>query len=81
MGPERLGHLRQLRPAEQRALWLGVLQPAPSPYRSDAVAAELVVCGISRNKLIATGYGERRSLVPPDGVREPQNRHVEIVLR
>jgi outer membrane protein OmpA-like peptidoglycan-associated protein len=43
--------------------------------------AELVVCGISRNKIIATGYGERRSLVPPDGVREPQNRHVEIVLR
>ena len=41
----------------------------------------MVVCSISRSKIIATGYGERRSLVPPDGVREPQNRPVEIALR
>jgi len=70
-----------MRPAEQRALRLGVLQLALSPYRVDSVAAELVVCSISRSKIIATGYGERRSLVPPDGVREPQNRPAEIALR
>ena len=53
-----------------------------SQRRADAVAAELVARGISRNDIAVTAYGESRPLVPTaDGVREPQNRRVEIVLR
>jgi len=53
-----------------------------SQRRADAVAAELVNRGISRNEIVVTAYGESRPLVPTaDGVREPQNRRVEIVLR
>ena len=53
-----------------------------SQRRADAVAAELVARGISRNDIAITAYGESRPLVPTaDGVREPQNRRVEIVLR
>jgi OOP family OmpA-OmpF porin len=53
-----------------------------SQRRADAVAAELVARGISRNEIAVTAYGESRPLVPTaDGVREPQNRRVEIVLR
>ncbi|MDO9711159.1 OmpA family protein [Paracraurococcus lichenis] len=53
-----------------------------SQRRADNVAAELVRQGISRNEITVTAYGESRPLVPTaDGVREPQNRRVEIVLR
>ena len=53
-----------------------------SRRRADAVAAELVRQGVSRNDIGITAYGESRPLVPTaDGVREPQNRRVEIVLR
>jgi outer membrane protein OmpA-like peptidoglycan-associated protein len=53
-----------------------------SRRRADNVAAELVRQGISRNEIAITAYGETRPLVPTaDGVREPQNRRVEIVLR
>jgi len=53
-----------------------------SQRRADAVAAELVARGISRNEISVTAFGESRPLVPTaDGVREPQNRRVEIVLR
>ncbi|MCO6419570.1 OmpA family protein [Siccirubricoccus sp. KC 17139] len=53
-----------------------------SQRRADAVAAELVRRGIARNLISVTAYGESRPLVPTaDGVREPQNRRVEIVLR
>jgi outer membrane protein OmpA-like peptidoglycan-associated protein len=53
-----------------------------SQRRADAVAAELVARGISRNEISVSAYGESRPLVPTaDGVREPQNRRVEIVLR
>jgi OmpA-OmpF porin, OOP family len=53
-----------------------------SQRRADAVAAELVRQGVSRNEIMVTAYGESRPLVPTaDGVREPQNRRVEIVLR
>jgi OmpA-OmpF porin, OOP family len=46
------------------------------------VAAELVRQGVSRNEIAITAFGESRPLVPTaDGVREPQNRRVEIVLR
>ena len=53
-----------------------------SQRRADAVAAELVARGISRSEISVSAYGESRPLVPTaDGVREPQNRRVEIVLR
>jgi outer membrane protein OmpA-like peptidoglycan-associated protein len=53
-----------------------------SQRRADAVAAELVRNGVSRNAITVTAFGESRPLVPTaDGVREPQNRRVEIVLR
>jgi len=53
-----------------------------SQRRADAVAAELVNRGIARNEIVVTAFGETRPLVPTaDGVREPQNRRVEIVLR
>ncbi len=53
-----------------------------SERRAQVVAAELVRQGISRNEIGITAYGESRPLVPTaDGVREPQNRRVEIVLR
>jgi OOP family OmpA-OmpF porin len=53
-----------------------------SQRRAEAVASELVARGISRNEITVTAYGESRPLVPTaDGVREPQNRRVEIVLR
>ena len=53
-----------------------------SQRRADAVAAELVRQGIAKNEIAVSAYGESRPLVPTaDGVREPQNRRVEIVLK
>ncbi|EFH11182.1 OmpA family protein, partial [Teichococcus cervicalis] len=53
-----------------------------SQRRADAVAAELVRQGVSRSAITVQAFGESRPLVPTaDGVREPQNRRVEIVLR
>jgi outer membrane protein OmpA-like peptidoglycan-associated protein len=53
-----------------------------SQRRAEAVASELVNRGISRNEISVSAFGESRPLVPTaDGVREPQNRRVEIVLR
>ena len=53
-----------------------------SQRRAEAVASELVARGISRNEIGVSAFGESRPLVPTaDGVREPQNRRVEIVLR
>ena len=53
-----------------------------SERRAQAVAAELVRQGVNRGDIGVTAYGESRPLVPTaDGVREPQNRRVEIVLR
>ena len=53
-----------------------------SQRRADNVAAELVRRGVPRNAIVVTAFGESRPLVPTaDGVREPQNRRVEIVLR
>ncbi|HYZ31939.1 MAG TPA: OmpA family protein [Crenalkalicoccus sp.] len=50
--------------------------------RAEVVAAELVRHGIPRNEITVQAFGESRPLVPTaDGVREPQNRRVEIVLR
>ena len=53
-----------------------------SQRRAEAVASELVSRGVGRNEIVVTSFGESRPLVPTgDGVREPQNRRVEIVLR
>jgi OOP family OmpA-OmpF porin len=53
-----------------------------SVRRANAVAAELVSKGVPRNAITIQGFGETRPLVPTgDGVREPQNRRVEIILR
>jgi len=53
-----------------------------SQRRAEAVAAELSQRGISRSQITVQAFGESRPLVPTaDGVREPQNRRVEIVLR
>ena len=53
-----------------------------SQRRADVVAAELVRQGVNRGDIGITAFGESRPLVPTaDGVREPQNRRVEIVLR
>jgi outer membrane protein OmpA-like peptidoglycan-associated protein len=53
-----------------------------SRRRAEAVAAELVRDGVQRSAITVQAFGESRPLVPTaDGVREPQNRRVEIVLR
>ncbi|MDB5376172.1 MAG: putative outer membrane protein [Rubritepida sp.] len=53
-----------------------------SVRRAEAVSAELVRRGISRDEITVQGFGFDRPLVPTAmGVREPQNRRVEIVLR
>ena len=53
-----------------------------SVRRAEAVAAELGRRGIARNQITVQGFGFDRPLVPTAmGVREPQNRRVEIVLR
>jgi OOP family OmpA-OmpF porin len=45
-----------------------------------SVAAELEAHGISENEIAIVAKGKRDPLVPTgDGVREPQNRRVEIV--
>ena len=50
--------------------------------RAEAVAAELLRRGVPRNEIVTRGFGEANPLVPTaDGVREPQNRRVEIILK
>jgi outer membrane protein OmpA-like peptidoglycan-associated protein len=53
-----------------------------SERRADAVAAQLVSDGVSRSEIEIHAFGETHLLVPTGpGVREPQNRRVEIVLQ
>ena len=53
-----------------------------SLLRAEAVAAELLRRGVSRNEIVTRGFGEANPLVPTaDGVREPQNRRVENIMR
>ncbi len=55
---------------------------ALSMRRAQAVAGELERRGVSRSAMSIEAFGESRPLVATaDGVREPQNRRVEIVLR
>jgi outer membrane protein OmpA-like peptidoglycan-associated protein len=54
---------------------------ALSLRRANAVKDQLVREGIAANQIVVVGRGESQPLVPTaDGVREPQNRRVEIVL-
>ena len=53
-----------------------------SVRRAQAVAAELVKDGVPRNAISIQGFGDTKLLVPTGpGVREPQNRRVEIIIR
>lgn len=54
---------------------------ALSLRRANNVAAELVRLGVPRTAISIMAYGDTKPLVPTAaGVREPQNRRVEIVL-
>jgi OOP family OmpA-OmpF porin len=53
-----------------------------SQRRAQAVAAQLVTDGVAQSEISIHAYGETHLLVPTGaGVREPQNRRVEIVLQ
>ncbi len=52
-----------------------------SVRRAESVESELVRDGVSRGEISIHGYGETKPLVQTaKGVREPQNRRVEIIL-
>lgn len=53
-----------------------------SVRRADAVKAELIRDGVAAAEIETQGFGETHPLVPTaNGVREPQNRRVEIILK
>ncbi|MBV9248047.1 MAG: OmpA family protein [Acetobacteraceae bacterium] len=53
-----------------------------SVRRARAVAAELVRNGVPQSAIAIKGFGETHLLVPTGpGVREPQNRRVEIIIQ
>jgi outer membrane protein OmpA-like peptidoglycan-associated protein len=53
-----------------------------SERRAKAVAAQLVTDGVPQSEIEIHAYGDTHLLVPTGpGVREPQNRRVEIVLQ
>ncbi len=53
-----------------------------SVRRAQSVKAELIRDGVPANVIDIRGFGETHLLVPTGpGVREPQNRRVEIILR
>ena len=50
--------------------------------RAETVRAMLIAQGLPPASIVAIGRGKRELLVPtPDGVAEPRNRRVEIVVR
>jgi OOP family OmpA-OmpF porin len=52
-----------------------------SERRANAVAKALASLGVPQDQMVVTGHGENDNRVPTaDGVREPQNRRVEITL-
>jgi outer membrane protein OmpA-like peptidoglycan-associated protein len=54
---------------------------ALSLRRAEAVKASLIKLGVPASLIVVIGKGESQPLVPTaDGVREPQNRRVEIVI-
>jgi len=54
---------------------------ALSKRRAEAVKAALIAAGVPASSVGVSWHGEANPRVPtPDGVREPQNRRVEIVI-
>ncbi|MEM7442886.1 MAG: outer membrane beta-barrel protein [Pseudomonadota bacterium] len=52
-----------------------------SERRAQSAADGLIARGIAPDEIVIRAFGEENPLVPtPDGVREPQNRRVEIIL-
>ena len=50
--------------------------------RADVIRSALIGRGVAPTDVVAIGRGKRELLVPtPDGVAEPRNRRVEIVVR
>lgn len=50
--------------------------------RAETIRAALITRGVAPSDVVAIGRGKRELLVPtPDGVAEPRNRRVEIVVR
>ena len=50
--------------------------------RAEAVSAQLMKNGIKKEEIVVMSYGDTHPLVPTGpGVREPQNRRVEIILK
>jgi outer membrane protein OmpA-like peptidoglycan-associated protein len=55
---------------------------ALSIRRAESVAADLVKDGVPKSAIAIQGFGQTHLLVPTaDGVREPQNRRVEIIIQ
>jgi len=53
-----------------------------SRSRAEVVRSALIARGIARDRVVATGRGEREPAVATaDGVAEPRNRRVEILVR
>ncbi len=60
----------------------GTGRPTTPLRRAKSVEVELVRDGVDRSEITLQGFGETHPLVPTgDGVRAPQNRRVEIILR
>ena len=54
---------------------------ALSLRRAESVKAAMIKLGVPASLIVVIGKGESQPLVPTaDGVREPQNRRVEIVI-
>lgn len=53
-----------------------------SRSRAEVVRSALIARGIARDRVVATGRGEREpAIATADGVAEPRNRRVEILVR
>ena len=53
-----------------------------SERRAESVRAELVKLGVPNDEIVTVGRGKTDPIVPTaDGVREPRNRRVEIVMQ
>jgi OOP family OmpA-OmpF porin len=53
-----------------------------SQRRAETVKAQLLRDGLNESEVVTFAKGESEPLVPtPDGVREPQNRRVEIIYK
>lgn len=59
-----------------------VFNDALALRRAEAVRTALIARGVAPASIVAVGRGKREPLIPtPDGVAEPRNRRVEIVVR